>query len=99
MSVDIEIKTGADVCGREFPDALDKSGFNAKFISEKMMEFATAKDNNQDPLYNVQLKGVDMALRIQGAYVDKLEVSAGAAQMQDKLENAIVERISNNKGE
>ena len=92
--MDLEIKTGADVCGREFPDALDKS-FNAKFMADKLYEFATASDNNNDPLYNVQLKGMDMVLRCQGAFIDRVEVSAGAAKMQDKLESAIVEKISN----
>ena len=93
MALEVEkIKTGADMVGVTFPEALDNNGMTAEFVARKMMEFATARDNEDNPIYNVQLKGVDMVNRCQGNYQDKMQIEP-VRKMEDKLEGSIIDKI------
>ena len=93
MSDIIEVPESTDLVGVTFPDALDKSGLDAKFMADQMYDCAVAKDDNGNPLYNVRLKSIDMALRCRGSYVDRIELSPGAIKTETKLENSIIEKI------
>ena len=94
MTKALEIKSSMDLVGMTFPEALDRTGMTAEFIAQKMMEFATAVDDSDMPIYNVQLKGIDMANRCQGNYQDKMQIEP-VHKTEDKLENSIIEKISN----
>ena len=92
--MEIEIRTGADLVSNHFPDALDHSGLTADFVAKKIYEFATALDSDNLPLYNVQLKAIDMVNRCQGNYQDKMQIEP-VRKMEDKLESSIIDKIRN----
>jgi len=92
--MEIEIRTGADLISNHFPDALDRSGLTANFVAKKIYEFTTALDSDNLPLYNVQLKAIDMVNRCQGNYQDKMQIEP-VRKIEDRLEASIIDKIRN----
>ena len=92
MSNRLNIKTSLDVIGTTFPDALDRSGLTAEYLSERMREAIDAKDGDGLPMWAIRLKAIDQVHRCKGNYQDKLTVEP-VRQMEDKLEASIIEKI------
>ena len=86
------IKSGSDLIGTSFPDALVKTGLTPEYMAKKMKGFAEAKTPEGEENYTVQVKGVDMLNRCQGNYQDKMQIEP-VRQLHDKLEGSIIEKI------